>query len=622
MGVYKLYTKPVRGQEDLVYIYTYHLPTGQKQPILSSLKLKIPKDSCIYKNESETELKKVSKNLPSSYLLKLGFKSVDLINSFLEEKLEKFIITNGQKDFIPKEKKTFNDWFDIIISRQLNQGTKMRYKNVKNLLEQFQKWYSVNKQKREETKLIYMKNINVDYLNEFNKWLLSVPNEGENRKQNSINSSNFKMKCVKSILNKSHYEDYYSFPINPFDRIKFHFKESPVEILTIDELKKLMNTKFDEVLRRTSLTKSGNNLWGKPIKGGVEERNKKNRRYISKHTLDDIRNYFLFQLLSQGIRVSDLVTLRWSHFTKNSGEWKIKKTMVKTKQEISILVNDKMTSIMGHYIIRYNDFLKVEIPQLEELNKKITNLHLSLNDGFSVVVFPGHKYFKHFEKIKEQLEPVYVQLVGLRVKRESIDLLTKYLTSIKEVNPKPRIVDPRRNQIRLLKEELINWYESEQKELKLKKQSVFIKLKSEKHKIICKMIEKLSTDKDLKDDFVFSLLKKKDFLNIVEDDFSRLDEEQYRKFQSVRTYYNKLLKLVGEQCKIKKRLTSHLSRHSYTTLMVDLGENINVFDVMTSLGHKHLTTTQNYLKRISNKNIDRLNLVISDHLDNGVQFDL
>jgi hypothetical protein len=44
---------------------------------------------------------------------------------------------------------------------------------------------------------------------------------------------------------------------------------------------------------------------------GVELRNKKNKRYEAKHSLNDIRIYFLFQVFAQGIRVSDLITLRW-----------------------------------------------------------------------------------------------------------------------------------------------------------------------------------------------------------------------------------------------------------------------------------------------------------------------
>ena len=126
----------------------------------------------------------------------------------------------------------------------------------------------------------------------------------------------------------------------------------------------------------------------------------------------------------------------------------------------------------------------------------------------------------------------------------------------------------------------------------------------------------------LVDEKVFPLLNNKDFNDIEDEDFSVLSEYQYRKFQSVRSYYNKLLKLIASQSNINKRLTSHLARHSYTSLMLELGEDVNLFDLMTSLGHKHLSTTQTYIQRLSNKKIDKLNLVISEKLNTDLTINI
>ena len=147
-------------------------------------------------------------------------------------------------------------------------------------------------------------------------------------------------------------------------------------------------------------------------------------------------------------------------------------------------------------------------------------------------------------------------------------------------------------------------------------------LKERRHNLVIQLIRDINTNIEIKKMFVFPLLNDNDFKEIEDEDFSELTEYQYRKFQSVRSYYNKLLKLIANQAKINKRLTSHLARHSYTSLMVDLGENINLFDLMTSLGHKHLSTTQTYIKRISNKNIDKLNLVISDNLNSDMSINI
>jgi len=637
MSVYKLYSKQVRDNENYVYLYLYRLNTGEKVPRLTSLRIKLNKRYCIL--DKSNNFKKVSKEIPKQDLLKLGFESVDKLNIFLQEELEKFIINNGVKSFVPKERKTLNDWINIQIKRTLNQGTKMRYRNILNLIQQFQRHHSVSLKKL-ETETIFMSEIDVNYISNFKEWLLSKPLKGENRKRNTLNSCNYKLKCLKSFIRKSHSEEYYPFPNNPFEHIGFSFEEKTLEVLDIEDLTKLINTKYVEVYRRTQRTKEGINLWGRTIEGGIEKRNEKNRRYIPKHSLTDIKNYFLFQLLSQGIRVSDLVTLRWSHFHFDKDVCRIKKTMVKTHKEISILVNEKMTSIISHYVTRYSDLFPVLVDEIDSINKKIKNISHYLFDDYYVSVDYTCPYHRYFEIIKDSLEHKYVHrniyfLVGMSQleflkdsllkleKREIFDLIEN---THKEPSDKPKKpIHPKwdkDHQIQILIENIKIWI------LKQKKESIKIyhkkyeTLRDRRGQVMLEIIKKLKMTQEVKDDFVFTLMDKEYFRDILGDDFSRMTELQYRKFQSVRCYYNKLLKLVGEQSGIQKRLTSHLSRHSYTSLMIELGENINLYDLMTSLGHKHLSTTQIYIQKISNKKVDELNLIISNKLDHGLKMNI
>lgn len=95
-----------------------------------------------------------------------------------------------------------------------------------------------------------------------------------------------------------------------------------------------------------------------------------------------------------------------------------------------------------------------------------------------------------------------------------------------------------------------------------------------------------------------------------------MSEYQYNKFTGKRAYYNRILKVIGEQSKINKNLTSHLARHSFTTLMLEIGVNLNLFDLMTSLGHKHLSTTQNYISKFSDKKVVDINKSIADYVNN------
>ena len=618
---FRLYPKQVRGQEDMVYLYLYCLMSGERQPRLKSLGIKIPKECC-YPNEKNFE--KVI-NVSKNSLLHLGFDSIKELNNYLQHELNTYIKNNGRVEFIPDDKKTLNNWFEKMIDRQINQGTKMRYKNVYNLILQYQKWYSVNKKKQQENKVILMKNINVDYILEFRKWLITEPYKDERRKKNALNSSNYKLKCLKSILNKSHTEGYYTFPINPFDHIKFQFNEQQLEILSLEELKKLIETDLVEVLRRTIPNSEGVNLFGSEIKGGVEERNKKNKRYKSKHSLNDIRNYFLFQLFSQGIRVSDMVTLRWSNFQFNNETLRIYKTMVKTRKPVSILVNEKMTSIISNYIIRYKSISPDLIEELELIIEKIKQEYSTFSNKSSLVLM-SHKWYSNFYFVLDDNVKYYrsYKNVGILINQREIDNLREFLMDRLRDNTLHEYINNgvmyQRTEIPYVKldkyiSQIQKWHNHNVEGIVNNFKDNYRKLRHQRHSLVLQIIKEITESDEVKNDFVFSLLNNNDFTDITDEQFSILSEYQYRKFQSVRSYYNKLLKLIAQQSGIKKRLTSHLSRHSYTSLMLELGEDVNLFDLMTSLGHKHLSTTQTYIQRLSNKKIDKLNLVISERLN-------
>ena len=634
MSVYKLYAKEVRDQKDFVYVYLYKLNTGEKQPTLISLKVKIPKKYCL---PSYKDFKRVSKEIikQKNILLKTGFDDVEKLNNYLDERLETFQRTNGRKESLPLDKRTLNEWFVILINRQINQGTKLRYTNVYNLVVQFQDRYSSSILKRQPTQKIFMKDIDVDFILEFQKWLLSEPNEGEKRKRSTLNTSNYKLKCLKSIINKAHSQEYFPFHINPFDHIKYSNVEPKIDILTMKELKSLITTQFVEVYRRTIPTNEGNMLWGEPIEGGVESRNERNSRYKAKHSLNDVRNYFLFQLLSQGIRVSDLATLRWSNFDYYDEVMRINKRMVKTKANITILVNEKMTGLISHYIVRYKSESPKLVDEIVSINKKITDKYNYLNSvDFSARLYLGDLEMKNPIKAIQliaQTEDFYQHYTdaGFIITQNLIDRLETFLYENKSnfwrllnYRPlRPSIIDNGSDivvfEIDKIISSLNKWLLKRKQEQHSFETNNYIQLKAKRNILVIKLICELKTKK-VKDDFVFNLLRNEDFKDIVKEDFSRLSEEQYRKFQSFRAYYNKLLKLVSKQANINKNLTSHIARHSYASLMLELGENINLFDLMTSLGHQRLATTQTYIQRLSNKKIDQLNKVISDSLNTGI----
>jgi integrase len=465
---------------------------------------------------------------------------------------------------------------------------------------------------------------------------------------NTLNSTTYKLKCLKSVINKCNTSKFFSFVENPFNFIEFKELKKPYDVLTLEELQKIMTTELVEVYRRKVPTKDGVDLWGKEIKGGVDLRNEKNKRYKSKHSLDDIRNYFLFQVFSQGIRVSDLITLRWEHFKEiENDDLRIIKVMVKTREIIRIIVNYNMTSIIGKYLERYSFYFTDELEKLDRENRNIERQQKHILDDINHFVPKDRLWWDYIPtEFKEILQSNQGETKvsntlrkGFYINKSILNIVSEKLGNIDEYDFQNQgnlnKIHDRILKYRQHKEETNNQDIKDDCDIELRRIELFIKkfflkllvddynyfsdsilktrekrlneFSENKHKIICNMIKIVSNNKETKKEFVFPLLQNKDFTNVFSDDFSRINEDQYRKFQSVRTYYNGLLKIVGSQCNITKRLSSHTSRHTFTSLMIHLIENVSPYDLMNSLGHKNLSTTQLYMRRFNDKNVDRLN---------------
>jgi len=657
MNSYKIYCKKVESRtntnKDLYYLYLYYHPSKQKHPTLSALGIKVPKSSIVFeklgKSYSTNSVLKISSNLPKEFLLKTGFESVDKLNKYLNERLEEFVKVNGRKEFVERDKKTLNEWFEILISGIDNQGTLNRYTNVKNLLELFQA------QRKGGSYVIYMSEIDVAFINQFKAWLMSQPKSSdEPRKQNSSNSAIYKLKCLKAVINKSHFSKYYSFIVNPFDHVSFSEVRRPHKVLTIDELQKLIKTELVEVYRRKIPTKDGIKLWGKPIEGGVELRNQKNKRYACNHTLNDIRNYFLFQFFSQGLRVSDLITLRWSNFVRiEDGHLKIEKIMVKTQELVKVLVNQNLTTIISEYLKRYEDLFEDEIKDLKVIEQEIENKRASVERDVQYFVAGEYLWWEfvpdeyklilqrnpHSRKVNNTI------INGFHINKQTLDEVLHIMGEVDEfdffeskklidINEELKKIKFSNVQDDLLKSEqeqtrlrygrfvkkyffklLSQEYEKESSRIKRGRNESFEAVQLKRHYLINEMIMKLSNNHKYKEDFVFELLKNKDFVGMEKSYFNKMTKEQYKKFQSVRTYYNGLLKIVSEQCGLGDKLTSHVSRHSFTSITMELIENVSPFDLMNSLGHKHVSTTQTYMKSFGDKSVEKINSRVQKSID-------
>ena len=96
--------------------------------------------------------------------------------------------------------------------------------------------------------------------------------------------------------------------------------------------------------------------------------------------------------------------------------------------------------------------------------------------------------------------------------------------------------------------------------------------------------------------YIFPILNK----NIK--DFSK--EELKKRKDSVLTYYNKQLKKIFKSCGYDKNINFYTARHTFATLA--LRKNVNLNIIKQSLGHKKISTTENYLEDFHDHEVDEV----------------
>jgi integrase len=542
---------------------------------------------------------------PKSERLRTSFSKHEYYNNLIQLKLDEVNKKGNKVKFMNDDKKSFLEFMDIVIEKNItgNIGTKDKYQNLRNLVSDFNEYkYGVSDVKFSE--------ITVDFLEELRTYMKKV-------RKNTNNSIFYKFKGLKSFTTKAQRDKVYTYDVNPFDLIKNTLVETTIDVLNKEDLKKMMHTPLVEVYR--SGKKFGQPILDLSILNGLKYKNYKG--------LDDIRNFFLFQLFCQGIRVSDLLTLRWQDFYIKDEQIRIKKRMVKVKSFIDILVN-------------YNtmDYLKKYIPY--------DNLPEHLVNNMSKIMYrdigtAGRTRYKSPDepRIEIDAERIGVEIDADNIKRFNLEFKSVsglYFTSVDEVKVLLKIRNTelskkiKKTDAVQFKQDLLSIVSADDKtsylenlililRSKLLDENSFTDNSTDEVKLnnyveFAGVIEYLSHSKS-KRSFVFPLLNDLDFIDIIDDGFSAMNKFQYDKFTGTRAYYNRLLKVVGSQCKINKTLTSHLSRHSFTSLMIEIGVNLNLFDLMSSLGHKNLSTTQVYISKFSGKRVDGINKEIVDFMN-------
>ena len=386
-------------------------------------------------------------------------------------------------------------------------GTYKRYKTTYYHLSEFLKT-------RGTIDLLFAQ-INTHFVRDFETYLLSLKTvNGTLMKENT--SKNY-IKCFKRLYNRAlKLGVYTSFNSDPF--VLFVNKRSPVEQrrLTKAQVERIYSHHFEKT-----------------------------------HSLFHARNMFLFQIFCQGLRVSDLLTLRFENI--NTANGRLEFIQFKTKKPNSIWINDNMLLLLKDYV--KPDLTKV----LEE------RYSVELEDG--------------------KIEKLNYFEIGARYE----DITRSYFRQSLETQGKVGFAAANENMFEKTE-----------------------RVKERLNKFIMKISHYLTKGvyeyafKHPKD-FIFPGLKNEDFEKVMFNKDTRLTKYQYNQIQSKEVIYNKRLKKIQEMFGISVKLSSHISRHTYASLLFKMDPR-RIYEISKGLGHTNIRITEAYLNAFDAEVVDDSNI--------------
>ncbi|MBK7764099.1 MAG: site-specific integrase [Bacteroidetes bacterium] len=431
--------------------------------------------------------------------VKKTFINADSLNKRIDEKINELKSIYGLSEDIQILKKNernsfinfFNSQIEFLRSRK-KIGTSKSYGTSYNQLEAFIK-------RRGKSDLLFSE-VDVVLITDFETFLL------ENNIAN--NTSKKYISTIKKVFNQSIKMNVFQPMKDPF--IMFENKRLQVKKNRLDKIdvEKILLTEIDEL-----------------------------------DILYNVRNYFLFQIFGQGLRVSDLVTLRW----ENIVEGRIDFVQLKTKKKHSVSLNYRLLSILKDYIPG--------------------NCSKVYTEKYSFTI-KDMAYKMNYEELKNKYKEI------------SKTHITKFIAGDKEA-------------IKLVE----SW-----------KKAFDQVIEKTKYKLI------LSIDQYSRinpKSFIFSILRNEDFKDVKFNNNTNLTLYQYNQISSRTGVYNRQLKRLQNKCEIDVVLTSHISRHTYTNILIDATDN-DIYSISKSLGHQRLSTTEHYINEFSNERTDKVNDEFND----------
>jgi integrase/recombinase XerD len=185
---------------------------------------------------------------------------------------------------------SFIAFFEKVIDRQTNEGTKIKYAIILTKV----KAYLKDNRKEDLT----FKEITEDMVYAMMKFFMRGMEE---------DTAHHYLKVIKGVIRKAVKANVHNYIRNPFEGVKLK-----------GEASKAPSSLTPEQLEKVAFTVIGN------------------------ERVEACRRTFLFQVFCQGMRVSDLLLLRWNNFMEGRVEYR----MLKTGKDMSISLNDNLVELL------------------------------------------------------------------------------------------------------------------------------------------------------------------------------------------------------------------------------------------------------------------------------------
>ncbi len=150
---------------------------------------------------------------------------------------------------------------------------------------------------------LYFDELNVPFIRDFQEYLKNTLN-------NHTNTIHSNLKIIRTLINDATAEELMPIEKNPFNKIKLKTQKTSREFLLDDELDRLEKLELQE------------------------------NSIIFHH-----RNLYIFSAYTAGIRISDLLTMRWKNFDGEHLYFTIKKN----QEDISIKLPEKSLALLKYY---------------------------------------------------------------------------------------------------------------------------------------------------------------------------------------------------------------------------------------------------------------------------------